>query len=601
MLGIGLFETARGEPLSEEVERLDRQRTQLLSEQRYAEALNVTRLLLGAYEQHFGLDHWRSRALREAMREYEVFAGLSPEQLKDLFRLKSPIEQEIKTGISYRSVDGLAQLREQIKVLVGNGPSYLELTRALLTAHFLRNELENAEELAREYTVPGKSIGESSPFYADGIVQLGFVLASRGELSEAAQLLTNGTELNLAHYGPSSLPFLDGVNRLAFLKLRQGKTVEALLLSGAAVSGYPRAMKTGECKVALAHFTWGMANAALQRKTHARSALRQFVELSNGYMVPDHPLMLEAAAHLKRLEESPRVEWLEKQSGRLEQEAAHLFSEQRYAESVEASRSLLKLYEQNLGADHFRCEWLRATIRENERLATLSGIERTQFFQLKSRIENEYENRVSVDDLARLREQVKELIGDHGVYHQLTEAIIVSLYSANDLRRAEQVAHELRGAGKSIGDSSSELGRALSHLGFLQACQGKLKEAGLLVTKGVEINYLHCDTQELFFLDSINRLAYVRLRQGQTVEALVISGAAMSSYKRAMKTEECEVPSAFFTWGMANLALGQKDEARRSLERFIEFSKGYLVPDHPMVLEAQAAVKRLQDQMHTIR
>jgi len=595
ILGLGLLEV-RAETLLEEVERLERQRTQLLSEQRYAEALNVTRLLLSAYEQHFGLDHWQSRALRVAMREYEGLAGLSPEQVKDLFRLNSPIEQEIKTGISYRSVDGLARFREQIKVLLGNGPSYLEVTRALLTAHFLRNEPAKAEELAREYTLPGKSIGESSPYYADGIGQLGFILAWRGELREAAELLRKGTELSLTHHGAGSLPFLDSVNRLALLKLRQGKSVESFLLSGAAVSGYPRAMKTGECKVSLAHFTWGMANAALQRKKDARTALRQFVKLSKGYIVPDHPLLLEAAAQLMGLGESPDVEWLEKRGDRLEKEAVQLVSEQKYADSVEVSRSLLKLYEENYGPDYFRCQSLRAAIRENGRLAALSDKERTQFFELKSRIENEFTNGVSyqsVERLARYREEMKELIGKEGEYRHLTEALIVSLYYANDLPRAEQLARELAMAGKSIGESSSELGSALAHLGFLLTHQGRLKEADELVTKGVEINAMHYETHDFPIVDSINRLAYVKLRQGQTIEALLISGAAMSGFKRAMNAEECKVATAHFTWGMANLALQQKDEGRRSLERFSELAKGKMVPDHPMVREAEAALKQL--------
>jgi hypothetical protein len=193
---------------------------------------------------------------------------------------------------------------------------------------------------------------------------------------------------------------------------------------------------------------------------------------------------------------------------------------------------------------------------------------------------------------------MKELIGEGGVYHQLTDALIVSLCYANNLPRAEQLAREFAIAGKSIGESSSELGRALSQLGFLLACQGKLNEASELLTKSVEINYLHRDTQEFRFLDSIDRLAYLKLRQGEPVEAHLISGAAVSGYKRAMKTEECEVATALFTWGMANLALQQKDEARKSLERFRELLKGRIVPDHPMMLEAQAALKRL-DSEHT--
>jgi tetratricopeptide (TPR) repeat protein len=241
---------------------------------------------------------------------------------------------------------------------------------------------------------------------------------------------------------------------------------------------------------------------------------------------------------------------------------------------------------------------LRAAIRENERFAALSKQELTKVFQLKSQIQKENKDGISsqsAEGLVRYRQQMKELIGEDNVYHQLTDALIVSLYYANNLPRAEQVARELAMAGKMIGDSSAELGRALSHLGFLLACQGKLQEADELLTKSVAINCLHPETQRFAYLDSVDRLAYLRLRQGQTIEAILFSGAAMSGYKRAMKTEECKVATAHFTWGMANLALQQKNEARKSLERFSELAKGKMVPDHPMVLEAQAALKRLNE------
>jgi hypothetical protein len=76
-----------------------------------------------------------------------------------------------------------------------------------------------------------------------------------------------------------------------------------MIFSGAAVSGYPRALKTDDCEDILALFTWGMANAALQRKDAAQHALRRVDELSKGYLVPGHPVVLEAEAALKRLEE----------------------------------------------------------------------------------------------------------------------------------------------------------------------------------------------------------------------------------------------------------------------------------------------------------
>jgi tetratricopeptide (TPR) repeat protein len=289
--------------LGKEVEQLQQTRSKLLSEQRFPEALQVTRSLLNAYERTLGTEHWRCKSLRVTIQEAERLVTLSSSERADLFRLKSRIEEANKDGVTFHSIQDLARCREQVKELLGKGPVYRQLTEALLVSHYLANDITRAHELALDLEETSKSIGVDSPEYGAALTNLGFVLTCRGQLKEADDVLQNAAAANVARYGTGGLPFLDSVNRLAYLKLCQGEAVEALLLSGAAVSGYPRAMKTEECKVASALFTWGMANAILRQNDEARKALRRFTELSKDQMVPNHPFMLEAASQLKSLGE----------------------------------------------------------------------------------------------------------------------------------------------------------------------------------------------------------------------------------------------------------------------------------------------------------
>ena len=99
------------------------------------------------------------------------------------------------------------------------------------------------------------------------------------------------------------------------------------------------------------------------------------------------------------------------------------------------------------------------------------------------------------------------------------------------------------------------------------------------------------DTRE--FLDNLNNLALLKLRQGQPIEGFMLSWQATTGHSRLMRTTECEVPLAIFTWGLANAALGRMNDAAKSLEKFQHLSKDRLAPDHPYLVETAKLIDEL--------
>ena len=193
------------------------------------------------------------------------------------------------------------QLRQRLKALIGDGPTYWHVSEATATGYYLADNIPLAVKVARESLATAESVGQESPEYARAATNLGFLLTWENDLKEADRLLRKAAEVNLNTYGLDGLPYYETLDRLAFLKLRQGNAIEAFVLGREAAAGIMRVMKTEDCKFASVIFTCGMASVSLHRRDDAKSALLKFQELANGRMKPDHPLLFETRESLKRL------------------------------------------------------------------------------------------------------------------------------------------------------------------------------------------------------------------------------------------------------------------------------------------------------------
>jgi tetratricopeptide (TPR) repeat protein len=298
---------ATAEDLQSSIERLRRSYKRLVSENRLPEALVVSRQLLTAYEQMFGPNDWRCRSTRLIVQENERYAALSQQQVTDLQTMKSKIETELKDGISHHCLRTLASSRVQAKVLLGDGPTYRQISEAAVVSFYATGDLKSALGIAEELVDSAKWIGEGSPEYARAAIELGFLLTCQGDVTAAEPLLRRATEVNFQRFGPDGVPFYDSIGRLAYLKLKQGNALDALLYSGLCMGGMARATGKDECELAVPVLTWASACASLGQNGQAQKGLERFLELTKDHMVPDHPLIKEAKAQLKTLA-APAVE-----------------------------------------------------------------------------------------------------------------------------------------------------------------------------------------------------------------------------------------------------------------------------------------------------
>jgi tetratricopeptide (TPR) repeat protein len=289
-----------GEDRQAAVERLRRSYKQLVSENRWEEALEVMRAILTAYEQAFGPNDWRCRSTRLGLQESERNSSLSPEQVADLQAMRNAVEGVTMGGISLHCLRTLACSRVQTKLLLGDGPAYRQISEAAVVSHYAAGDLRNAIAIAEELVDSAKWIGEESPEYARAAMELGFLLTCQGDLGTAERLLRRATEVSLKRHGQAA-PFYDCIGRLAYLKLKQGNALEALLYSGFCMGGLAAVTGKEECELALPVLTWGKAYASLGENDQSKRALERFLELSKDHMVPNHPLIVEATAELKRL------------------------------------------------------------------------------------------------------------------------------------------------------------------------------------------------------------------------------------------------------------------------------------------------------------